>query len=271
MRTFCYPLVTTEHFAHACARLARSLRESPLPGRDADVGCEQQCLSQLPFHFVANGKPKPLQTVNQNRCKLAEYARCTSTMSSLNAIRGNIAKHGYEVSRPTADAYLAAMRRLYVIEDLRPWFPSLRARSRVASTPGRFLADPSIAAAALGADDGALLKDLSTLGTLFESLCIRDLRVYAESLGGELYRYHDNTGLEADAVMTLRGGRYALMEVKLGASEVDDGARSLLNLAHKIDQGAMGTPSFCAVITPGGYAYKRSDGVLVLPITCLMP
>ena len=212
-----------------------------------------------------------LQTVNQNRCKLAEYARCTSTMSSLNAIRGNIAKHGYEVSRPTADAYLAAMRRLYVIEDLRPWFPSLRARSRVASTPGRFLADPSIAAAALGADDGALLKDLSTLGTLFESLCIRDLRVYAESLGGELYRYHDNTGLEADAVMTLRGGRYALMEVKLGASEVDDGARSLLNLAHKIDQGAMGTPSFCAVITPGGYAYKRSDGVLVLPITCLMP
>lgn len=205
------------------------------------------------------------------RLLLGEYARCSASMASLNAMRGNIAAHGREVSRPTTDAYLAALRRLYVIEDLEPWHPSLKAKSRIASTPGRFLADPSIAAAALEATPSTLLADLSTLGTLFESLCVRDLRVYAEALDGRLYRYHDNTGLEADAVLVLRGGRYALLEVKLGFSEVDDGAASLLKLASKIDTSVMGTPAFCAVVVPGGYAYQRNDGVLVLPISCLAP
>ena len=120
-------------------------------------------------------------------------------------------------------------------------------------------------------DPQALLGDLSTLGMLFESLCVRDLRVYAEALRGRLYRYHDNTGLEADAVLALRGGRHALIEVRLGASEVDAGARSLLTLADRIDEAATGVPSFCAVITPGGYAYRRGDGVYVLPISCLRP
>ncbi len=205
------------------------------------------------------------------RLLMAEYARCTTTMASLNSMRGNIAKHGREASRPTVDAYLAAFRRLYVIEDLKSWHPSLRTRSRIASTPGRFMVDPSIAAAALEADPQMLLGDLSTLGALFESLCIRDLRVYAEALKGHLYRYHDNTGLEADAVLTLRGGHYALFEIKLGISEIDDGAASLLTLAGRIDKSEMGAPIFCAVITPGGYAYRRGDGVFVLPITCLRP
>lgn len=205
------------------------------------------------------------------RLLLAEYARCTASMASMNAMRGNVAKHGREVSRSTVDAYITAFRRLFVIEDLEPWRPSLKAKSRIASTPGRFLVDPSIAAAALEADPTALLADLSTLGILFESLCVRDLRTYAEALGGRLFRYHDNTGLEADAVLTLRGGRYALLEIKLGSSEIDDGAKSLLKLAQKIDTGIMGSPSFCAVVTPGGYAYRRKDGVLVLPITCLKP
>lgn len=205
------------------------------------------------------------------RLLLAEYARCTATMASLNSMRGNVARHGREVSRPTADAYYAALRRLYVIDDLEAWRPSLRTKARVASTPGRFLADPSIAAAALEADPQMLLGDLATLGVLFESLCVRDLRVYAQALKGHLYRYHDNNGLEADAVLVLRGGRYALLEVKLGKSEIDDGARSLLSLADKINKQSMGAPSFCAVITPGGYAYQRADGVFVLPISCLRP
>lgn len=205
------------------------------------------------------------------RLLLAEYARCSSTMASLNSIRGNIAKHGREVSRPTVDAYLAALRRLFVIDDLEPWFPSLRTKSRIASTPGRFLVDPSIAAAALEADPQKLLADISTLGILFETLCIRDLKVYAQALKGQLFRYHDNTGLEADAVFSLRGGRYALLEVKLGFSEIDDGAATLLTLADRIDDKVMGKPAFCAVIVPGGYAYRRDDGVLVLPISCLKP
>lgn len=203
------------------------------------------------------------------RLLMAEYARCTSTMASMNSIRANVARHGREVSRPTTEAYTAALRRLYVLEDLPSWFPSLRAKSRITSTPGRFMVDPSIAVASLEADPSQLLNDLSTLGMLFESLCVRDLRVYAEALGGRLYRYHDSTGLEADAVIVLRGGRYALVEVKLGASEVEDGARSLQAVSDKIDRGIMGAPSFCAVVTPGGYAYRRSDGILVLPISCL--
>jgi len=133
------------------------------------------------------------------------------------------------------------------------------------------MADPSIAAASLGADPSKLLNDLSTLGVLFESLCVRDLRVYAEALGGRLYRYHDSTGLEADAVVVLRGGLYALVEVRLGASEVEDGVKSRHAMSDKIDQGIMGAPSFSAVVTPGGYAYRRSDGILVLPVSCLRP
>lgn len=205
------------------------------------------------------------------RLLLAEYARCTATMASLNTIRGNVARHGREVSSPTSNAYLAALRRLYVIEDLNSWSPSLRSRSRIATTPGRFLADPSIAVAALQVGPESLLADLSTMDVLFKTLCIRDLRVYAEALYGRLYRYHDNTGLEADAVLTLRGGRYALIEVKLGESLIDEAAKSLLTLASRIDTKVMGEPSFLAVVTEGGYCYQRQDGVLVLPITCLAP
>lgn len=203
------------------------------------------------------------------RSVIAEYARCVATMTSLNTIRGDLTKRGSEFSKDLVNSYVAAMRKLYAIEDLDSWSPSLHAKSRVSKRPARFFVDPSIAAAALGASPRSLLRDASTLGMLYENLCIRDMRIYAEASGGRVLRYHDSTGLEADAVIELGDGSYGLVEIKLGAAFVDAGASTLLKLAAKLDTSVMGSPSFLAVVTPGGYAFRRPDGVCVLPITCL--
>lgn len=205
------------------------------------------------------------------RVIMQEYARVSSTQAKHASIRRDLAVRGTELSRDTVDSYIARLRELYVIQDLPAWTPSLRDRSRIARTPTRHYCDPSLAAAALGTSPEPLLRDMATFGLLFESLCVRDLRVYAGALGGSVLHYHDESGLEADAVVVLRDGTYALFEVKMGAWEIDDGAASLLKLARKVDASVMGAPAFCAVITPGGYAYQRDDGVLVVPITCLAP
>lgn len=203
------------------------------------------------------------------RLIMREYARLTATSASLNTVRADLAAHGRELSKDTVNSYLTALKKIYVIEDLEAWSPSLRARSRIARTPARFFSDPSIAAAALGANPDGLLRDMATFGVLFEALCVHDLRVYADCIEGRVLRYHDNTGLEADAVITLPDGRYGLIEVKLGARNVEQGAAGLKKLAERLDTSVMGQPSFMAVVTPGGYAYRRDDGVLVIPITTL--
>ncbi len=203
------------------------------------------------------------------RLIMREYARVTSSQATQSTINKDLKARGIELSRDTVNGYLAALRRLYVIQELSAWTPSHRARARITKTPTRHYACPSIAAAALGASPRSLLMDTATLGLLFESLCVRDLRVYAQALSGEVFHYHDDAGREADAVIQLQDGRYALFEMKLGASFVDEGAASLLKLRDKIDITVMGEPAFCAVVTPGGYAMRRSDGVFVLPITCL--
>lgn len=203
------------------------------------------------------------------RLILREYARVTATQATQATIRQDLKLRGTELSRDTVDSYLAALRKLYVIQELSAWSPSLHAKSRIAKTPARHFADPSIAVASLGASPESLLRDMSTFGLLFESLCVRDLRAYTQVLKGEVCHYHDETGLEADAVVSLRDGRYALFEMKMSAGDVDSGAESLLKLAGKVDSGIMGSPSFCAVVVPGGYAYRRSDGVFVIPITCM--
>ncbi len=231
---------------------------------------------EIPFEYVNAVCSEDISRVDgvrrdaqYARLIIREYARCTSTMASLNTMRANLAKRGDSFSKETFNAYIAALRKIYAIEDLKPWAPSLHARSRIVKTPARFFCDPSISVAALGASPELLLQDVSTLGMVFESLCIRDLRVYAEAINGRAMRYNDSTGLEADAVIELRDGRYALFEVKLGAAFVDQGAASLLKLVSKLNTEVIGSPAFCAVIVPGGYAYKRDDGVYVLPITCL--
>ncbi len=203
------------------------------------------------------------------RLIMQEYARCTSTQAAQATMLKDLKIRDIDLSKDTVNGYIAALRRLYVVRDLSSWAPSLRSRSRITKTPTRHFICPSIAAAALGASPASLLRDTSTLGLLFESLCVRDMRVYAQVLKGEVFHYRDEAGQEADLVLQLRDGRYALLEVKLGASLVDEGAASLLKLAGKIDSSVMGSPTFCAVITPGGFAQRRQDGVFVLPITCL--
>jgi predicted AAA+ superfamily ATPase len=205
------------------------------------------------------------------RLVLQAYARCTAVQADLATIRSTIKAQKGELSRGTVDSYLAALRALFVIEDLPAWTPSLRSKARITTTPTRHLVDPSLAAAALGASPSLLLKDLPTMGLLFESLVVRDLRVYAEALKGTVFHYRDATGLEVDAVVVLRDGRWGLVEVKMGQSYVDEGARNLLKVAAKIDQDVMGAPSFLAVVTPGGYAFRRPDGVFVVPVGCLKP
>lgn len=205
------------------------------------------------------------------RVIMQEYARVTSTQAKHTTIRRDLAVRGTDLSRETVDSYIAKLRELYVIQDLPAWTPSLRARSRITRTPTRHYCDPSLAVAALGTSPDPLLWDMATFGLLFESLCVRDLRAYAAALNGRVFHYRDESGLEADAVVELRDGTYALTEVKMGAWEIDDGAANLLKLARKVDESIMGAPAFCAVITPGGYAYRREDGVLVVPVTCMAP
>lgn len=203
------------------------------------------------------------------RLIMTEYARLSSSQATQSTILKDLKSRDIDLSRDTVNGYLAALRRLYVVQELSAWTPSLHAKSRITKTPTRHFTCPSIAAAALGASPRSLLLDTSTLGLLFESLCVRDLRVYARVLGGELFHYHDEAGREADAVVQLRDGRYALLEAKLGTAFADEGAQSLKSLVGKIDTTVMGEPAFCAVLVPGGHAMRRDDGIFVLPVSCL--
>ena len=145
----------------------------------------------------------------------------------------------------------------------------MRSKTVISQSPTRHFVDPAIAAYFLDANPNDLLNDLETMGLLFESLVIRDLRIYAESIGGRVYHYRDHSGQEADAILHFKGGNWAAIEVKLGNKAIDEGAESLKRLSKKIDQESMNKPSFLAVITGTGYAYRREDGVYIIPIGCL--
>lgn len=205
------------------------------------------------------------------RLVMRSFARCVGSQMAVSSMSKMVNARGSEMSRPTFSAYLGALRNLSIIEDLNAWEPSLRAKARISRTPKRYFADPSLAAAALGASPDTLLKDMPTLGMLYEALCIRDLRVYAQKNHGQVFFYRDNAGLEADAVVALRDGRWGLVEIKLNQSQTDAASDSLRRVANKVDQTIMGVPSFLLVVTADGYAYRRSDGVYVVPIGCLKP
>lgn len=205
------------------------------------------------------------------RLVMRSFARCVGSQMAVSSMSKMVNAQGSEMSRPTFSAYLGALRNLSIIEDLNAWEPSLRAKARISRTPKRYFADPSLAAAALGASPDTLLKDMPTLGMLYEALCIRDLRVYAQKNHGQVFFYRDNVGLEADAVVALRDGRWGLVEIKFNQSQADAASDSLRRVANKVDQTIMGAPSFLLVVTADGYAYRRNDGVYVVPIGCLKP
>lgn len=171
----------------------------------------------------------------------------------------------------TVASYLSALRKIFVVEDMPAWNPNLRSKTAIRCSDTRYFVDPSVAAAALGIGPRDLLSDLNTFGFLFETLCVRDLRVFADALGGEVYHYRDKDGLECDAVIHLRNGQYGLVEIKLGGDKlIEDGVKSLCTLRDKIDTGKMKSPSFLMVLTGvGDFAYRRPDGVFVVPIGCL--
>ena len=175
------------------------------------------------------------------------------------------------ISEETVASYINALRKIFVIEDMPAWNPNLRSKTAIRSSDTRYYIDPSIAAAALGIGPNDLINDLNTFGFLFETLCIRDLRIFADSLGGEVYHYRDKDGQECDAVIHLRNGKYGLIEIKLGGSKlIEEGAKSLKTMKDKIDTDKMNAPSFLMVLTGTcDFAYCRKDGVYVVPIGCL--
>ena len=171
----------------------------------------------------------------------------------------------------TVGTYINALQKIFVIEDMPAWNPNLRSKTAIRSSYTRYYVDPSIAAAALGIGPNDLIEDLKTFGFLFETLCVRDLRVFADALNGDDYHYRDKDGQECDAVIHLRNGKYGLIEIKLGGDKlIEEGAKSLKSMEAKIDTDKMNAPSFLMVLTgTGDYAYCRQDGVCVVPIGCL--
>lgn len=182
-----------------------------------------------------------------------------------------VANGGSSLTENTIALYISALKKIFVIEDMPAWNPNLRSKTAIRTSDTRYFVDPSVAAAALGLGPKDLMKDLRMFGLLFETLAVRDLRVYADAIGGRVYHYRDHNGLECDAVVHLPNGSYGLVEVKIGGETlVEEGAKSLRKLADKIDTTKMKSPSFMMVLTAvGGYAYQRKDGVLVVPIGCL--
>jgi hypothetical protein len=208
---------------------------------------------------------------------LKSYARNISTLATKASIRKDVLSVR-DVSTVTLDSYIRALEKLFVLRDVEAWNPSIRSATDIRAGKKRGFVDPSVAVAAMGVGPEYFLKDFKTFGYLFESLVIRDLRVYSQSMGGHISYYRDRYGLEADAVLHLEDGRYALIEIKLGSSEIEEGASHLLEIKRLVaeynkteKQCPLREPDLLMVITGGEMAYTRDDGVHVIPIGCLKP
>ena len=201
---------------------------------------------------------------------LRSYARFSSSQGTLESIRKDMDSFA-TLGESAFSGYIEALRRLFVIDDLEAWSPNLRSRTAIRTSPTRHFVDPSIAAAALGASPANLIADLNTFGLLFESMCVRDLRIYSSALGGSVAHYRDKSGLEVDAVVHLRNGSYGFVEIKLGGeSAIEQGAQTLKKIMEKIDQKRMSSPAFLMVLVGlGDFSYCREDGVMVVPIRAL--
>lgn len=211
---------------------------------------------------------------NAERAKrlMYSYSRNIGTQIKYEELRKDVISNDIEsFSIETLYDYINALKKIFVIEDAPAWNPNLRSKASIRTTDTRYFVDPSIATASLGLGPDDLLNDLQTMGFLFENLCIRDLRVYAQTIDGQVYHYRDRNNLECDAVVHLRNGRYGLVEIKLGGdSLIEEGAKTLKRLEKNLDTDKMKSPSFKMILTAvGDYAYKREDGILIVPVTCL--
>ena len=205
---------------------------------------------------------------------MRSYARHQGTQASVATLREDLRSNcGTDLGDDTISSYLEALRKIFVVEDMPAWNPNLRSKTAIRTSDTRYFVDPSIATAALGLGPADLLNDLSTMGFFFETMCVRDLRVFAEALNGKVYHYRDKSGLECDAVVHLRNGLYGLIEMKLGGQSLsEEGAATLNTLANRIDTSRMRDPAFKMIlIAAGEYSYRRPDGIYVVPVGCLRP
>ena len=205
------------------------------------------------------------------RALLRSLSRNISTLATIRTIHDDIAMGDADesISEKTISQYLGALDRIFVTENLPAWNPALRSKTAIRTSPKRQFVDPSIAAAVMRLTPSRLLEDFNYFGFLFESLCDRDLRIYAEAIDGQVFHYRDGSGLEADAVIALNDGRWAAVEVKLGSKEIEDAAVHLLELKNKVNTEKMREPSFLMILTGTEIAYRREDGVYVVPLGCL--
>lgn len=213
---------------------------------------------------------------SQTRAKrlMRSLARHQGDQVAIAGIKADMAANDTDsLDEDTVSSYIEALKKIFVIEDMEAWNPNLRSKAAIRTSDTRYFVDPSIAVAALGAGPKDLTSDLNTMGLFFETMAVRDLRVYADALNGSVYHYRDSNGLECDTVIHLRNGRYALVEVELGGQKlIDEGAESLKKLSGNIDTSKMPAPSLMMVLTAvGSMAYRRPDGVYVVPIGCLKP
>ena len=242
-------------------------------------GLEAEAALSQAFDYVDAVIKKDISRVdgvNRNsttaRLLLRSYARNQGSQATIGTIVADMATNDEnEISVKTAGGYMEALRKIFVIEDSEAWNPNLRSKTAVRTANTRYFIDSSIGTAVLGLGPNDLLKDLNTMGLFFETLCVRDLRVFADALDGEVYHFRDRSGLECDAVVHLRNGKYGLVEIKLGGDRlINEGAENLQKLAEKINTDKMNEPSFMMVLVgTGDYAYRRTDGVYVVPIGCL--
>jgi predicted AAA+ superfamily ATPase len=235
-------------------------------GEDAPILPQQylEALSESDISHADNVKRNPQLTLHL----LAALARVNATTAFNTAITTDVQAKFGSITRQTIAEYLAALIRLYVIDEIPQWFPDLRDKLRLRRAPKRIFTDPSIALCALRATPAELRRNPRTLGGLFENLCLRDLLVYAEAIGAKLSHYHDNTELEIDAILEL-DTRWAAIEIKLGAHRIEEGAQAVSRLCAKVQSKGAPAPAFLAILTGGGPAFTRKDGIHIIPIDCL--
>ena len=257
--------LTIEHIAHAICRggwpaAVLSRKQSPQLAMnyvDAVINLDMQRV---------DGVEKDPERV---RVLLQSLARNISTMATARTIMNDMQVNESSITDKTLSSYLNALRRIFVVEDVPAWQPSLRSKTAIRTANKRQFVDPSIATAVMRTNAKGILQDFGTFGFLFESLCTRDLRVYAQAADGVVFHYRDKSELESDLIIKLHDGRWAAIEVKLGMKQIEEAAANLIKLSQKVDTEKMNQPTFLMVLTGGQVAYKRSDGVLVVPIGCL--
>ena len=239
---------------------------------------EKAALAQIKEYFraIVQSDVSRVDMVNRDAERaqrlMRSYARHQGAQATIGTIRADMeANEATSMSDNTIESYLGALRKIFIIEDMPAWNPNLRSKTAIRTTDTRYFVDPSVATTALGLAPKDLINDLKTFGLIFETLCVRDLRVYADALDGKIYHYRDANGLECDAVVHLPDGSYGLVEIKLGGEKlIDEGVTNLGKLASKLDTSKMKAPAFSMIITAVGQkAYKRTDGIFIVPLGCL--